>query len=454
MDLTRSFYLHNTKRNHAIFEQLDKYAKIAKRMYNMMNYDIRQWYEVYEETLSYFDLVHIFQHRLIWKEFIKTDMADITLKMFYGNFQAWFEAMKSYKRNPTKFKGFPQIPNFLSKEIKYYHFGVRRVTLRENQLFITKDFHLPIPEKQLLPELKKTVEYTSGKKTYVKQVRFYPRGKNHYKIEMVYETEIIDPIFEGFAAGIDLNLDNLAIISNNTELPPLLFNQKPLKSYNQWWNKERAKVMGTLKIVNDKHISNRLYELNYKRDQFFQNYIHQMTTSIINICKDYRITHLIMGHNKDQKQNIDLGKRVNQKFVCIPFDKIRSQLKYKCELNGIRYEDTEESYTSKTDHLAYEPLSQYGNETSFPTQGKRMDRLFHSSVGKLLHADINGAIGIMRKILGDICIQDCLDNKSLCNPMKIAFRAGQFDTTHLKRCTDIYIVDTSKMSCPLKRTSI
>lgn len=53
----------------------------------------------------------------------------------------------------------------------------------------------------------------------------------------------------------------------------------------------------------------------------------------------------------------------------------------------------EESYTSKTDHLSLEEMT----HQNCP-KGKRIKRgLFKSSCGKIINADINGAIGILRK---------------------------------------------------------
>jgi putative transposase len=53
----------------------------------------------------------------------------------------------------------------------------------------------------------------------------------------------------------------------------------------------------------------------------------------------------------------------------------------------------EESYTSKCDHLALEPMCHHDEY-----MGRRIKRgLFVSSTGKQLNADINGAIGILRK---------------------------------------------------------
>lgn len=68
-------------------------------------------------------------------------------------------------------------------------------------------------------------------------------------------------------------------------------------------------------------------------------------------------------------------------------------MQYKAEEIGISFMLTEESYTSKIDHLANEEMKKQDNYL-----GKRIKRgLFQSSCGKILNADINGAIGILRK---------------------------------------------------------
>ena len=60
--------------------------------------------------------------------------------------------------------------------------------------------------------------------------------------------------------------------------------------------------------------------------------------------------------NKNWKQNINLGKKNNQKFVDIPFSSLVDKISYKAKLVGIDVKITEESYTSKVDHLAFETL--------------------------------------------------------------------------------------------------
>lgn len=92
-------------------------------------------------------------------------------------------------------------------------------------------------------------------------------------------------------------------------------------------------------------------------------------------------------------------------------------LKYKCEMAGIRFIETEEAYTSKCDALAREPL---GKHDSY--QGSRIRRgLFQSGVGKLVNADVNGALNIMRKVFRDSedCMSRILDSGRLFLPRKL-----------------------------------
>ena len=64
---------------------------------------------------------------------------------------------------------------------------------------------------------------------------------------------------------------------------------------------------------------------------------------------------------------------------------------------GIDFIEHEESYTSKCDALALEEVCKHENYL-----GKRVKRgLFRSSVGKIINADQNGALNILRKVVGD-----------------------------------------------------
>ena len=95
----------------------------------------------------------------------------------------------------------------------------------------------------------------------------------------------------------------------------------------------------------------------------------------------------------------------------VPHAKLISMIKYKCERKGILILTTEESYTSKCSFLDREELcsqtrvfvDDYGDQVKREWyQGKRVKRgLFRSGTGKLISADTQGSLNIIRKVAGD-----------------------------------------------------
>ena len=117
----------------------------------------------------------------------------------------------------------------------------------------------------------------------------------------------------------------------------------------------------------------------------------------MNFLVSNNISTLIVGYNEEWKQNINLGRRNNQSFVGVPFYTFIKQLEYKCKLEGINVIFTEESYTSKCSFLDNEPLRKHN-----VYKGKRIKRgLFKSAKGKLINADLNGSLNILRKVIGE-----------------------------------------------------
>lgn len=91
-------------------------------------------------------------------------------------------------------------------------------------------------------------------------------------------------------------------------------------------------------------------------------------------------------------------------------------LKYKCEDYGINFIITEESYTSKIDHFSLESMQHHDSYL-----GKRIHRgLFKCSDGKIINADVNGAIGILRKVIDESSFQKIIDRGAVAAPNKIS----------------------------------
>ena len=90
-------------------------------------------------------------------------------------------------------------------------------------------------------------------------------------------------------------------------------------------------------------------------------------------------------------------------------------MEYKCELVGIKVIETEESYTSKCDSLANEKIGKHEKYL-----GKRIYRgLFKSSNGKVINADVNGALNIMKKVVDESYVNKIINRGFGYNPVKI-----------------------------------
>lgn len=244
------------------------------------------------------------------------------------------------------------------------------------------------------------------------QVRIIPQA-TCYVVEVIYEKKEQDlNLDKDNFLSIDLGLNNLCTCISNVGVKPFIVNGKIIKSFNQWYNKKRARLMS---YIGDKGTSKRLRRLNNYRNFWIEDKIHKVSRFIVNICIENNIGNLVVGLNKGWKNGVNLGKRINQKFVEIPFSKLVEKISYKCKLVGIDFQVHEESYTSKVDHLAFEKLGKHDVYL-----GKRKKRgLFQSSTGKLINADINGAIGIGRKVFGDSYVSKIIDSGLAFNPVRV-----------------------------------
>lgn len=143
-------------------------------------------------------------------------------------------------------------------------------------------------------------------------------------------------------------------------------------------------------------INKQLNKLSFKCNNQINDYLHKASHYLINHAVANEITTIVIGHNQDWKQGINIGKRNNQSFVSVPFARLVQMIQYKAKLQGIDVIVTEESYTSKCSFLDDEPIAKQVNY-----QGKHVKRgLFKSSNNTLINADVDGAYNILRKVIG------------------------------------------------------
>ena len=296
------------------------------------------------------------------------------MRMVDSNFKSFFRSIKKGIKTA-------RIPRYLDKEGYYIAIYTSQQLGKKLKSGVIR---LPFTN----------IEFRT-KKTNIKQVRFIPR-LDYIIMEVIYDVEDIKQKQDNKRyISIDLGLNNLATVTSNV-LKPFIINGKPLKSINQYYNKHKARlqsISGTVK-------TRRIRRMTLKRRNKILDYFHKSTMYIVNQAVSNDINTIIVGYNTGWKQDINIGTRNNQSFVSIPHSMFLSMLEYKCSLHGIRCIQREESYTSKASFIDNDPI-----EKQDTFSGERVRRgLYRSKLGKLINADFNGFLNILRKEVRDVAI--------------------------------------------------
>ena len=158
--------------------------------------------------------------------------------------------------------------------------------------------------------------------------------------------------------SIDLGVDNFA-----TCVSPIgtafIIEGRWLKSFNRWWNKERAKLQSQYDRQGVR-FGKKMAWLLRKRENVMNNFMNQAVNYIIKYCLGNKIGSIVIGELEEAKQRASLGKVNNQNFQYIPYGLFKRKLKAKCEHYGINFIEVDEAYTSKADALALESLVKKG----------------------------------------------------------------------------------------------
>ncbi len=381
----------------------------AKNLYNAANYVIRQAFFANEEIPSDYDLINLFTRdcQPDYKA-LPAQTAQQTIRLLRKNWKAYFKAKKAYKENPEPFRGEPKIPKYKPKD----GFSIAVFTNQQVRLRRGDSASLSFREGQIHFPKPAGLSSFPTKVDNLVQVRIVPEAMC-FVIEVVYKIEPTQAVVdESRVLAIDLGLNNLATCVSNLEVEPFIINGRPLKSLNRYYNKEKARLQS---FIGDKGTSKRINRLTFKRNQQVLDYIHKTTAYIRKWCIDHRIGMVVIGKNDGWKNEINLGKKTNQNFVSIPYNKVIEQLEYKLGDVGIQVILSEESYTSKIDHFAFESMEHQEHYL-----GRRKERgLFVSSTGVAINSDCNGAIGIGRKVIGESFVKRILDSGRGFRPIRI-----------------------------------
>jgi putative transposase len=180
----------------------------------------------------------------------------------------------------------------------------------------------------------------------------------YYVVEVVYEKEPIHAnVAPSFCVGIDLGVTNLAAIaSNRAGFVPRLVNGRPLKAWNQWYNKRMKQLKMQLPEGDRERVTRQMERITNKRNRRVDHYLHAASRRIIEFLVEEGVGTIVIGKTPLWKQEANMGRRNNQNFVQIPHARFIEMLTYKAALVGIQVEVQEESYTSQASFLDLDPI--------------------------------------------------------------------------------------------------
>lgn len=395
---------HIISSSHPYFSECDHLTFLGKNLYNAtLFYQRASFFK--KDFQNYYAVNRVFTHenQMDYRA-LPAKVSKQVQMLVDRSFKSYFALVK--KRVKGEYDSPIRIPRYLHKTK-----GRCTLPYPKDALSLKEDGMVKFSKTGI--KIKTKVE-----KERIQGARIVPKG-NHFVIEILYKKskkELVSDTIQK-VAFIDPGLNNLMTVTSNV-FSPLLYSGKELKSLNQLANKKLAQVKSVLS-KRGLYSSPLLVSIYNKRNRRIKDCLHKLSTHLVNQFVSHKIDTVIFGHNIGQKQDIKLGSVTNQNFVHIPFYQLISLLQYKCELQGIRFITTEESYTSKCSFLDLEEVTKQEEYL-----GKRVKRgLFQTKEGNLINADVNGSLNIGRKYLTKIGLYTDTLHKELvlhmANPKRI-----------------------------------
>ena len=371
---------HIIKPKHKFYNELDNLCWLSKNLYNSTLYNVRQYYFENKKLLKY---------QVINKMYVDTNNPDYralpakvskhTQMLVEQNFKSFFGLLKL--KSKGKYDKPVKIPKYLDKKK-----GRQVVHYEKGAISFKEQGYIKLSKTNIKIKTKLT-------KDKVQFVRLVPKN-NYMVIEVGYNIKEQEQKLNDNVLAIDIGVNNIAsCVTTNGD--KFLINGKQLKYINHNYNKRIANIQSKLKLTHNKNKSRYKSNITNRRNNRINDYLHKITTYIVNQAVSKNIGTIVVGYNKEWKQDTNIGNINNQNFVNIPFYRFINMLDYKCRLKGINFKTITEEYTSKCSFIDEEEIEKHINYV-----GKRISRnFFRTKKGILINADINGAYNILKKYM-------------------------------------------------------
>ena len=403
--------------SHKQLEIVKELSWHCSKLYNIVNYQIKNNEEV---KPAYTRLEKQFKSN--WHtEFLHSHNRQQALKQLAQDWKSFFNSIKDYKKNPSKYKGQPRPPKFkyMDKnpcEIIFTNLATR---VRDDKLLLSlsKAIKSKYDVKSLNFELPLAVQSIVDLET-IQQVRIkQDKLSKEWYLLIIYKVKEVKENTNSNIMSIDLGLDNLATLTFKDNTESYIINGKTIKSKNSYFNKEIAKLQNIrLKQVGSDRFKDtkQIKKLRLKRKNYVKDYLHKSSRKIIDIAIQNKVSTIIIGDIKNIKQGNKL-----KSFVQIPIQRLVELIEYKAELEGIQIIKINEAYTSGCSAIDLEKL----NKSNYDKSRRIKRGLFKTNEDILINSDQNGSLNILRKYLNDKCIlrpvKKARDNGFVDNPERI-----------------------------------
>lgn len=262
----------------------------------------------------------------------------------------------------------------------------------------------------------------------------------------------LDAVYGGFTR----RLDQFASQHLSSEIRALQARKNELQAKDE--KLSRDDDLRLRKALAELYVHPEYQRLADRRRRWLNDYLHKLSFGLVRSLADCGIQVLVVGKNKGWKDEISMGRKQNRRFGQVPLARLIDLIRYKAEAQGIVVVTTEESYTSKTsfvnnaplqvkaagsegrrkkqaqeasEGVAVEPPAQAAPEEAeqIDLQGKRLKDKRHTFVNHnqtgrwaRVHADVNAAMNVMRKIFKGFAYHHGLTLKY--NLLRLSARLG------------------------------
>lgn len=382
------------KLNKIQYRYLRYLTRIAKNLHNETMYLVNNHYDMTGKYLGYYDTCKIMKDSVNYK-IMNANMAQHTLQAVDDMYRSFISLLKIKKSGDNKWVRYVTRPRYLPED------GHTTLYIQQFQI-ISDRFVFPFSLRYLKHHTRFTIKIPSilkDKAHLVKEIRIIPKSKaRFFEIQYIYEKEVKEKEYKiKNVLAMDPGVNNFCTCVTNTG-KSFIIDGRRLKSINQWYNKESARLNSIRDKQKIKGYTLRLDKVVYNYKNRVNDYMNKAIRYMLNFCKNNDITVLVIGYNPGFSIAGNLGKIQNQRLGQIPYGRFVRKIEYMFKMEGIDTLVVNESYTSKASFFDKDPIPNVDDDYIPEFSGRRVKRgLYRTANGYEFNADVNGALNILRK---------------------------------------------------------